>query len=78
MLCTGLALHCSEAKRIKDLLVQRAMLSGTEWSASGESELAALLYDCKLGLTSDGRRPSQKKAIGEKKAWKLLRKFGMK
>jgi hypothetical protein len=42
-----------EVGRIKQLLVRRGMVSGAEWSASGEAELAGLIYDCKLGLAGD-------------------------
>ena len=83
----GLHLQSREGLRIKQLLIQRAMVSGTEWNANGEKELAGLLYDCKLGLT--GQAPGASKADqaakqqkqkkpDEKKAWNLLRKFGSK
>lgn len=80
-------LDSAEAKRIKELLIQRAMVSGTEWSASGEGELASLLYDCRLGLSASTPEKQKRKTersndkgknMGTSKAWNLLRQFGRK
>ncbi len=87
----GLHLQSKEGLRIKQLLIQRAMVSGAEWNASGEKELASLLYDCKLGLhaqapgvsksdqaTKAKQQKAKQKKPDEKKAWNLLKKFGRK
>jgi hypothetical protein len=83
----GLHLASKEGRRIKDLLIQRAMVSGAEWNAGGEKELAGLMYDCKLGLKGTAPAPAAKVAAAaqqkekkpdEKTAWNLLKKFGSK
>ena len=86
----GLHLQSKEGLRIKQLLIQRAMVSGAEWNANGEKELAGLLYDCKLGLAGQvpagssqqaakgKQQKAKQKKPDEKKAWNLLKKFSSK
>lgn len=54
----GLHLASKEGRKIKELLIQRAMVSGAEWNVRGEKELASLLYDCKLGLKGTAPPPA--------------------